>query len=384
MNNINKIKHNECTGCFSCLDICPVCAIGKTEKNGFFYPKIYDNCINCGKCLKNCPVEKKYNFINQEHKLFAYSYGLDSQKILSSASGAAFFSLADYFINNNGIVYGAHYDSDMKVKHCRINSSNEIKKLQGSKYIQSDLENIYKSVLNDLKNGKKVLFSGVPCQVMALRNFLEAFSYESDNIYFVDLICHGVSSPIIWQDYLHFIEKKYKLNIIDYSFRNKKVSWENYNIDIINKENKKINDTTGAEIFINLFCKDVILRPSCFQCDFCKTTRVGDITIGDCWGIKEKNPELYNKNGVSFVKINTKQGFNLIDIFKNSGEFNSIEIENYIQTNLRTPTKKPVEFEEFWEMYNEKGFNEVSRKYGGYNFIRNLKKIIKKILRKGA
>lgn len=326
MNNINIVSKDECCGCSGCKQICPKSAITMIEnEEGFKYPKInIEKCINCGLCKKICPV-LNYSPINKEEDDFPIAYAAKNQindEILKSSSGGIFTSIANYILSKKGIVYGAAYVDKFSVKHIRISNRNELFKLQGSKYVQSDIDNIYKYVKEDLENDFNVLFSGTPCQVKGLYNFLKK---DYKKLITCDLVCHGVPSQKIFNKYINYLENKYNKKIKKYDFRNKekrgwsltsKITFEDNTIKYINSDFDPYYDN-----FLN--CN--IYRESCYNCKFCNIKRCSDITLADYWGILSIHNEFYNEKGVSLILINTKRGADL---------FNKLNNIEKIKTNL--------------------------------------------------
>lgn len=217
---IKIIKSNNCTGCFACYNVCPVNAIEmKYDDEGFYKPLISSNCIECGRCIKICPV---IDNINSNKVLETYAaWSNDEEILLNSSSGGIFSELALNILNDNGIVYGVGWENG-EVKHKRITTKDGLRELQGSKYLPSFVGEAYKSVLEDLKNGKKVLFSGTPCQIAGLNKIV-----RHDNLITVDLICHGMPSYKVFKKYCkeEFLEEVKKVD-----FRSKKTGWINFSL----------------------------------------------------------------------------------------------------------------------------------------------------------
>ena len=391
-NNINTLKLNkECTGCTCCKNICPVNAIS-FDKNaeGFMEPYIDDEkCILCGKCLKKCPQKKIIN--NNLKKQACYVAQIkDKDKLLVSASGGVFYALAKKFLDQNGIVYGAAYTKNIAIEHIRINNIHEVHKLQGSKYVQSHLNNIFKKVEEDLKNGLKVLFSGTPCQIAGLHEFL---SKPYKNLFTIDLICHGVPSQAIFKKYLSYLERKYKGKIVSYDFRNKeKKGWDtNYKIEF--ESGKKIFGSGKLDIYYQAFLTGKIYRECCYQCKYANMNRVSDITIGDFWGIENVLPEFNTINGVSGILINSEKGKKIFDEIGNSLEFYEVdpnELKKY-NGNLNTPTNRPdirniiytdLKDKEFKNTVIFSAYNKSIKNIISYKIPTNLKLRIKKVMKK--
>lgn len=222
-------NENSCTGCMACMAICHVGAITCTQdKQGFFHPDINTKkCIECHICQKVCPsnVQVKYE---RTTSIFA-CWQSDETRRWNSTSGGAFLTIAEKFIQDGGIVYGAALDKEFVVRHTRTSTLEEVQKLSGSKYVQSDTHKCYQKVRNDLLTGTKVLFSGTPCQVSALKNFLRK---EYDNLYCIDIVCHGVPSPMVFRDYLQYITKQHTSKIKKLNFRYKKPCWSVFSMKI--------------------------------------------------------------------------------------------------------------------------------------------------------
>lgn len=314
-------KLMDCCGCSACVNICPKNAISlKRNEDGFIYPEINDQlCISCGQCLKVCNYQNKNKKKSFTKTFVAVAKNVD---ILESASGGVFSSIAKSFIQNGGIVYGATmtYDGKLYVRHIGIKNLSDLNKLKGSKYIQSDVQGIFKEIRNHLNNDNRVLFSGTPCQVDGLKGFLKK---DYNNLYTIDLICHGVPSQQFFQDYIRYIEKKKHIKIIDFKFRDKHDGWKLYGkIKYMDLNNEIKEDFFKAEesSFYQLFLNSYIYRENCYQCPYACKNRPGDITIGDYWCIDLVHPEylienggsIDEKKGVSTLIINNEKGNDLV------------------------------------------------------------------------
>ncbi|MDU5544580.1 MAG: Coenzyme F420 hydrogenase/dehydrogenase, beta subunit C-terminal domain, partial [Clostridium perfringens] len=318
---------NECCGCGACMNICPKAAITmKDDEYGFVYPEINnDICIQCELCKKVCAFQN----VNQSNcvlKSYA-SAAVDKNIVLTSSSGGVFTSISEEFIKAGGIVYGCsmeNTDNGLFPKHIRVSNINELKKLQGSKYVQSDLGNCFIELKNDLLLGVKVMFSGTPCQVAALYSFLG--NNKTDLLYTVDIVCHGVPSINFFRDYISNLNKKVKGQIINFRFRDKSNGWRLQGaIDYIDNNGKKKTKLINSEVssYFKLFLESSTYRDSCYNCKYTNKHRPGDITLGDYWGIENVHPEyltrnlgtLEQKNGISCVLVNTLKGSELLNDF---------------------------------------------------------------------
>ena len=315
VNTVLDGNDKACSGCAACKNICPKNAITMNEdKEGFLYPEINDEiCINCNLCRKTCPVLLK----NAEKQTIKNVYAAklkDSNLLLKSRSGGAFVAFSNWILKNRGIVYGAAFDNNFLVHHIRCTNIKERDMCTGSKYVQSDIEMTYKSVAEDLSKNKKVLYTGTACQIKGLKNFIMNKKIDDDNLYTCDIICHGVPSPKVYREYISFLENKYKRKILEFNFRNKKYGWGGYEETVLFEGNKEKN----LNYFRNIFWKDQVLRPSCYECSYASLNRIADVTIGDCWGINNIDHDWDVQKGVSLIVINSSKGqqlFNSANIY---------------------------------------------------------------------
>lgn len=304
---------NDCTGCNACFNACPKSAINMISNDeGFWYPQIDEKkCIKCGLCQKVCPVNNaKYdNFSEPE----CYAVMGDDELRKKSSSGGAFSYFAENILKQNGVVCGAAFTNDWTVQHIIIDNLEDLQKLRGSKYVQSITTDCYKRIKEYLSNNVKVLFSGTSCQVAGLKGFL---GKEYDNLYCIDIICHGVPSPKVLQKALK--EKVDGENIEGINFRDKIFGWTtNYHISI--KTDKSSNIYTGKDFpYISSFLRNYSLRLCCGDCKFNKLPRQGDITIGDFWGVNDYNENLNDGKGTSVVILNSEKGRILFGEIKNN------------------------------------------------------------------
>lgn len=306
----------DCCGCSACAQKCPQQCIEMCEDSeGFVYPQLdTSRCVNCHLCEKVCPIINNHKSQNPLH---AYAVQHNDDTILhDSSSGGAFSLLAAEILKKNGVVYGACFNDNFEsVFHNRITNIEELSLLRGSKYLQSDINGTFKRVEQDLYQNKLVLFSGLPCQIMALRTFLQK---NFDMLYTVDLICHGVPSPKIWRYYLHNIvyENNKSLStpsIESLSFREKSEGWRDYKLWVrFEKGNGTYSTFFYNDAYMQLFLNDVILRPSCYKCKAKEGRSHSDITLGDFWQINCFDKNIDDNRGLSLVLVNSKKGDSLI------------------------------------------------------------------------
>lgn len=304
---MKKITDN-CTGCSACVKKCPKNAISMKKKELFDIAIIdEDKCINCDLCRRVCPSNRKERKNSPVIKVARLD---DEVLIMKSASGGIFASLASYILLNDGVVYGAAYSEDFKsVNHIRCDDLNDLDLLKKSKYVRSNINNCFELAEDDLKNGKKVLFSGTPCQIAGLKCYLKK---EYDNLYTVDIVCHGTPSPIVWKKYAEWLEKREKSKITKVDFRhfNRKDPSKNFLVEFENGTvlNEVLYDTSyGRAFLIGLINDDC-----CDNCKFNNFRNFSDITLGDAWGYS--NQRYPNKNSLIF--LNNEKGINLFNYIK--------------------------------------------------------------------
>lgn len=353
-------KKSKCTGCGACSLICPSSAIKMREdEKGFLYPEIINKyCTNCGICKKNCPNLADKNNTNDTTEIYAMK---NKEKDIrqSSSSGGVFYEYAKIILDEKGSIYGATYNQFNEVEHIRVDSKENIYKLQGSKYVQSTTINIYEQVKEDLQKGKKALFSGTPCQIAGIKTYIERKKLNTENFYTCDVICHGVPSPKIFKDYLKNLENQYNSKIKTINFRHKENNHtQNIKIDFENGKTY-ISNYDKKDEFYQLFLKDIILRESCYECKYTNFNRLGDITLGDFWGIEKTIHNFDDKKGVSLVLINSSKGKEIFEKIKNKFEIEKSCKENCLQNNLIKPSDKNDDYNKFWEEYLEFGYEKA-------------------------
>lgn len=289
---------NKCCGCEACVNVCKFNAIQmKCDDSLFKYPVIdKDKCKNCKLCEKVCPINNKKTDDSKINRVYA-GYNLNNSDLYKSASGGISYLLNEYFLKNNGIIYGVSYSKNYKsAEYIRVDNIKNLRKIQSSKYIETNKNNIYNLVKIDLENSKKVLFTGLPCEIGALKSFLKKEYY---NLYTCALICMGPTSQKVQKEFIEYYENKSNSLIKYFNVRSKVKGWGPPNhIELILQNNKKIVKPFNENAFGTAF--QVLSRTSCLDCNFKITNTYADITIGDYWGV-DKNSEIYNKNGVSVI-----------------------------------------------------------------------------------
>lgn len=310
--NIEKLQDYQCSGCYACANACPKDAIAMEEdKEGFSYPIINPGlCIECGACDRACPKlanrsqESMAGIDSMPHTYAVISnHSLERQK---SSSGGFFRLLAEQVIRQGGFVYGAAFNEKWEVCHVGVDNLSDLGRLQGSKYVQSRIGLVYRDIKKQLANGQAVLFSGTPCQCEGLYGYL---GIKYDNLFVVDLICHGVPSPLVWKHYIQYVCKlKKSTEISRISFRSKNLSWERYLLEFTFVNSSKYQNDLHTDIYMRGFLQDLYLRKSCYRCTCRKLHRISDITLADFWGIKDVLPSMYDGKGTSLVLIQSPKG----------------------------------------------------------------------------
>lgn len=371
------IDKSKCCACTACKNICPKQAIEMiSDERGFLYPKIdEDRCIRCGLCEKVCFYNTGYKVLDDHlNKIGTYAVKHKDFNIrMNSRSGGIFTALSDYILDNKGVIYGVGYKENFIVCYKRAETKEERNKFRGSKYVQSELNDIFKQVKNDLEADKWVLFSGTPCHVAGLVKYLGKKKFEK--LLLVDIVCHGVPSPKIFKDYILYIEKKYNNKVNNFDFRDKTFGWEEH-IESFNIKNKKYS----SKIYTNLFYSHLGLRESCYNCLFTNLNRPSDITIADCWGIKQNRPDIDDNKGVSLVIVNTEKGKFIQENVVSNLECYSIDINDYMQPQLKEPNKRSEKVDVFWNDYLNNGFDYIVKKYGTVSLKNRIKRKIRRIV----
>lgn len=376
----------DCCGCTACASICNHDAITmKPDALGFLYPEVdKEKCVDCGLCEKVCAFNDNYDTSLNLDKPLAYgARHKDMNEVETSRSGAAFIAISDYILEQGGVVYGAGYTDHFRVVHKRATTKEERDEFKGSKYEQSDMTGVFRQVKQDLRDGLTVLFSGTPCQTSGLNSYIGKRLRE--NLFLVDIVCHGVPSPYMWRDYIAYLEKKQGSPIVWVNFRDKqKYGWAAHH------ETFKFKMGGGKMSFTYLFYKHIMFRKSCGNCHFTNTKRPSDITIADFWGWEKTNPNFNADNkGCSLVLLNTEKGRKLFEAVHDRLNTMPAKLEDCLQPNMMHPSEIHPRREKFEEEYAKKGFKYVYFKYGeeGWRYklrilLRRIKRCITIILKK--
>lgn len=369
------VKKNKCTGCTACFSICPVKAISMIEStDGFKYPVINEEkCINCGLCKKTCPVlNTKSNYsINECYAVINKNRTL----ALKSSSAGVFSLISEKVLNEKGIVIGATFENNVLI-HKVITKKENLDELRGSKYLQSDLGNIFDYIKKNV-NEKKILFVGTPCQVAGVKRIIK----NEKNLITLDIVCHGVPTPKLFKKYIGELETKYKDKLINYNFRDKSTGWDTYSNTII-FENTRFSERATDNNYMKLFLSDIALRESCYKCNFKLGNKYSDITIGDFWGIKDLYPDMYSKDGTSAIIINTEKGKEIFETIRENLNIKSCDINDITKVNksLTFSSVKPHNRNLFFEELDKLSIDKLSKKYKKDKKLAKIKRCLKKLI----
>lgn len=333
--SVSNKRKAECCGCNACAEICPKHCIRITEDvKGFLYPQVDSAiCIECGVCDNVCPMDVSNILLKYPLKALA-AWNKNRQEHLLSSSGGAAYVFSSYILDKGGVVYGCTSDG-IDIRHIRVEDHTDLSKLQGSKYVQSNVCGMFKEVKSDLKNGKPVLFIGTPCQVAGLKNYIK---HVPEHLYLVDLICHGVPSKKMLHDHIKHVAKGKNIQYISFRKGNDfiislKTSDFTYNANMWEEPYK--------DLYMKGFLDGMTYRSSCYKCPFACSTRVSDITIGDFWGLK--NAELLpeeTRDGVSLLLPMTDKGLKLLQAVESNFHIIERSVDEAVDgnTQLRHPS----------------------------------------------
>ncbi len=363
-------ERNTCTGCSTCMNVCPRnCITMEEDEYGVLIPSINEKkCINCNICIKKCPENNEIEFYTPLKAYAGWSLNKEIRK--KSASGGIAWEMYQHIINLGGVVVGTEYDENMNLVHKMTNKIEEAKRFRGSKYVQSYIGKIYTQIREELKNEKKVIFIGTPCQVSGLRNFLK--DENNKHLITVDLVCHGVPSIRYLKDYLKYLKIQKKIDNITFRGEN------NWHFTGYKKGKIIYKKYNKEDLYYKAFLDGLFYRENCYQCRYARIERVADVTIGDFWGIgKEILFKHEIEDGVSLILVNTEKGDKLIQELKTQIFLEERTIEEAQKGNeqLNHPSHKNVNTQFFKELYRKYGFEiAITRtlKGGKINENRNI------------
>lgn len=371
MTEKKTIEKKECCGCTACVHMCPAnCITMQEDEEGFLYPVIEEEkCIHCHKCVGVCPVRNTKQ-INTKTETFV-GYSTDEEIRKQSSSGGIFSVVAEWIIQQKGVVFGAAFDDTFEVHHIAVETKAELEKLRGSKYVQSRLENVYLQVKQYLEMKRIVLFTGTACQIAGLKNYLNT---EDENLYTIDVLCHGVPSPKIWRMYLDEKQKQYHSSIHKYEFRNKEKGWKNFSINIMFSDKQQYLVRHYEDDFMGMFLGNIDLRPSCYACHFKGFPRISDMTIGDCWGIENHMPDMDDDKGTSVIMVHSSNGKRMLEGVRGNLRLREANLDTVLPPTA--DSRKSVEMhpnrKRYWEEVKRGASFSKLYKYVTKNFIQKI------------
>lgn len=354
----------------------------QSDEYGFLYPVVNEVlCVECGLCTKVCPlkqcqIEEEHSSPNTDFTQRYFAFSLDSKsELLKSQSGGAFYQISNTFLSQGTTVYGAVFDEGFNVLHIGSTDVQGRDRMRGSKYVQSDLRGVFDNIRQELQEDRTVLFSGTPCQVAGLVSFLPHKLRK--NLFLVDLVCNGVASPKMWNDYICYLEGIYGGKIEMVKFRDKKDGWSS------SRETYVINGREyRRRTFMNLYHKRLMRRDCCGKCPFASYSRFGDVTIGDFWGWERLSSIENDNTGISLVMVNTAKGGELLDLLRSGGRLLECSKSDCVQPMLLGAVKFSPESLQFNKDYVDKGFKYVAEKYGDLSLKYTLRAFLYRIYSK--
>lgn len=369
---IDKVSVQECAICGACINACPVDAISLDKVHlDFRYPQINEDiCIHCNRCEKACPILGNKGKPGEGYPVAFAAKSENDPMRMRSSSGGVFYELADQMLRDGGYVCGAVFDDEFHVKHILSNAKEDILRMMGSKYAQSDVGYCYREVKDVLEKGCKVLFSGCPCQVAGLHTFL---GKEYPNLLLVELICHGIPSDHMLQTYIHMQEKKYGARLTRMEFRNKKKGWHNSSVRMEFEDHRIYSIPYTADAYTIGFLRNITLKSSCYNCHFRNFTTGNDIILGDFWGAEVELPEDDNK-GISAILVNSGKGMDTLDRCNLALTQTDVETVIKYNRNLLCSAAPSPQRSSFYASADTNGFEEAIRRYLEESTIQKLKR----------
>ena len=367
-------KSEVCCGCGACAAICPAdCISMSSDEGGFPLPTVNESaCKNCGLCESVCPGLTQAPSETQsvfEPQYYAAIHN-DANVVQKSSSGGIFTAITDVILADGGVVYGCVSECVTRAVHTRAETALERDAMRGSKYIQSSSFGFYGEVAADLKNERRVYFSGTPCQAAALKLYLKAKNIPTDRFVVQEVLCHGVGSPRFFNSYIQYMEDKYGGKAVRCSFRAKAAKGKNQDMEIIFDNGKRYNAiSTSEDMFYKFYHRNLILRESCYSCRFAVPKRQSDISLGDFWGYTGENIG----EQVSLCVVSSLAGEKLLSEAKKALTLRVSTLEEANSNAMLRAAPRPERHGAFWNDFLRQGFTYISKKYGSNNFKGKLK-----------
>ena len=372
--------HESCTGCTACQAVCPCRAIAmQPDSDGFLYPVVdASRCTECGRCTQTCPVLHRPP-PREPLAVFA-AVNKDEETRKQSSSGGVFSLLAEQFLDDGGVVFGAGWDETLSVVHRSIETPEDLEALRGSKYVQSDLGGTFMRVRKMLDSGRRVLFSGTPCQIAGLRAFLGS---RKENLLCVDFVCHAVPSPTVYAAYRRELERRFSSRITGVRFRDKTHGWRQFSVVITFANGSVYSATLHQDPYLVGFLNELCNRPSCHRCPIRELRSGSDIVLGDYWGIRNRFASMDDDQGISLVLAATPEGMRLVDAVKEHLTWAASDFEDARRSTaalVSSPAAHPQRTL-FFAQYPRKGFIRTVRRMTRPPLQRRTKRLLGRIYR---
>lgn len=378
--SIAKKGKRTCTGCTACVHSCPEkCIKMISDHEGFLYPEVNSAlCIQCGICSKICPVDNKKEGVEG----YAFAARSNSSAIrMTSSSGGMFNVISNWIIKQGGIVAGAKFNETLQVKHVIVETQEDLKALQASKYVQSDLSDVFVKIKEKLEQGKYVLFCGTPCQAVGLKRFLKK---EYEYLYIADVLCYGVPSPGVFSGFVEFMEKKHNSKLKEFFFRDKSFGYASPNVKAVFENGEVEQMTSDVKSFTKTFFLGVTTRPVCFNCAFKTKDRETDITLGDFWTVGNVDKKMDDDTGATLLMVHTEKAMKMISQLS---DVNLTEIDYDMAVRSAGPmllhsAKPSVYRDKFFLEYQKLGYKKTVDKYVPDSIKNKVANIVKPIMLK--
>lgn len=380
------VGKNLCCGCMACAQTCPrECIEMIKDNNGFWKPQIdQDACIKCNQCEKVCPV---LNITSLEQQKIIDNVilcaNISESILMESSSGGVFSALANSVLRENGIVCGAAFSDDYRyVHHVVIQNKEDIHKLVGSKYVQSEIEDCYKLIKKNAEAGRKVLFCGSPCQVGALKLYLGKSDLE--NVFLIDFICHGVPSQKVYEKYIGWAEKKYGSQISEVNFRSKESSWKQFSLKLVFNNSVMYQKLYDLDPYGQAFVTNTSLNELCYSCLFRTESRASDLTLADAWGLSDYYQIVKRNKGASIVFVHTTKGMQRLNQINDELITEKLNDSDRVRQTSRLTEghKKPENRDMFFSSLDSLEFDKLVKKYAPYGIKKKVRLLVKEYLGK--